>query len=439
MGIIASQPEDTSEHQDTSICADLWPARHVIDQIRLRDREPVVRAILMSYHPDVRGVDGASALWDELQNNETYRKRAGFRADGSDLCSRPTIQRTIQKMADYWELFLECFNKLTDEVKEMDPEFGEEVAVDGTAVWSHCNPNRKTRAFRKSDGCDPETCEVCHRCNGNEKPNQCRCSRSDQDAWWKFTYKSRANKGIEWVYGYGILVVACVRTQRPIGLQVYTPTVGESKLVAPLVDELKDRFPWFDPGVLEGDAGFAHAKLVTEMLDQHIALIAPLPELKEGSLYRGAFTKEGVPTCKDKEPLVYDRTDEETGNYVYRLSDKCNPSGKCLRTKVRKPATGYRLVDLEVWLDPLADPWLYGYPWRRGSEEWQVFYRHRGAIERLFNEWKEVCRLNAHKHRGLARVRLHVVLQALVCQAKNVYDDRIRLAEEQSDGLLVAA
>ena len=122
------------------------------------------------------------------------------------------------------------------------------------------------------------------------------------------------------------------RTQRPIGLQVYPPTVGETRLVGPLVDELKYRFPWFAPGVLEGDAGFAHAELVTRMLDQHVALIAPLPELKEGSLHRGASTKDGVLTSQNKEPLVYDRTDEETGNYVYRLSDQCDPSGKCLRT-----------------------------------------------------------------------------------------------------------
>lgn len=77
MGIITSQPEDTSGHDDNGICADLWPARHVINQIRLRevvaliwpnsgqipqgkgrwllDREPVVRAIFVSYHPDVKG------------------------------------------------------------------------------------------------------------------------------------------------------------------------------------------------------------------------------------------------------------------------------------------------------------------------------------------------------------------------------------------------
>ena len=195
---------------------------------RLLDREPIVRAILRSsYHPGVRGVDGASALWRELQNNETHRNRAGFQADGSDLCSRPTVQRTIQAMADHWDLFLERFNELTDEIKEADPEFGEEMAVDGAAVWSHCNPNRKTRAFRKSGGCDPRTCQVRHRCNGNAKPNRRRRSRSDQEAWWKFTYKSRANKGIAWVYGFGILAVARVKTQRPIGLQVYTPTVGE--------------------------------------------------------------------------------------------------------------------------------------------------------------------------------------------------------------------
>lgn len=97
------------------------------------------------------------------------------------------------------------------------------------------------------------------------------------------------------------------------------------------------------------------------------------------------------------------------------------------------------MVGCEVWLDPLVDPWLYGYPWRRGSEEWIELYNHRGAIERLFSEWKEVCRLNGHKHRGLARVRLHVILQALVYQAKNVYNDRVRLAEEQSAGLLAAA
>lgn len=94
----------------------------------------------------------------------------------------------------------------------------------GIQFWyTRCNSNRKTKAFRKGDRCDPETCDVCHRCNGNERPNQCLCSRSDQNAWWKFTSKSRANKGVEWVYGFGILAVACVRTQRPIGLQVYTP------------------------------------------------------------------------------------------------------------------------------------------------------------------------------------------------------------------------
>ena len=230
-----------------------------------------------------------------------------------------------------------------------------------------------------------------------------------------------------------------MKTQLPIGLLVTSPTVSDTTLVTPLLDPLRERFSWFRPEIIEADKGFDSAQIIMDMLDRGTGSIVPLRELGAGHLRHGVFTSDGVPTCKGKVSMVYVRTDGETGCYVYRLADGCDPSGKCLRHKVRKSAPGYSVRGEEVWIDPLASPWLFGYPWRRGSEEWKLLYNHRGAIERLFSFWKDQCRLNDHRHRGLAKIRLHAILQALVWQAKIVRDLRLSLAEDSASASLLLA
>ena len=52
------------------------------------------------------------------------------------------------------------------------------------------------------------------------------------------------------------------------------------------------------------------------------------------------------------------------------------------------------------------------------SEEWAMKYAKRWSVEQLFSGWKNPGRPEQHCYIGLAKIRLHVLLQVLVSLAE---------------------
>ena len=376
------------------------------------DRMPMVLALLASYDPDIKGVTNLTALVDALREDASLREICGL----TDLVpSRSTFIRTLEilEQEDAWVVLEEVKHQAVDDRQAGDPEFGRCVAVDSTVIPAYCNPNRRTARFR-AEGCDPETCVWCRKCRGD--PKRCACARSDPEASWIKKYDARAPKGYIWVWGYKYHMLVDVETGDEIVGILTNGRTGDSPLLRKLILLAEARFPWFAPDLLLADRGYDSRKNVRFLNDRGIHTVIPKRELGAGRFHHQVYNHQGVPTCEHGNLMQYVRTDVLTEHYVYVRAEECDGLEDCLRRDADLPPVRYTVHGNEVWVDPKADPWVFGYPYRYGSEEFDTLYLYRLVVERAFGEMKKPGRLTQFQFRGEARVRLHSILCTLMEQ-----------------------
>ena len=376
------------------------------------DRLPIVLALLASYDPDVKGLVNMTALVDALREDSSLRKIFGF----TDLVpSRTTFIRTLEvlEQGGNWQQLETIKHQAINDRHAGDPEFGHWVALDSTVIPSYCNPNRRTERFR-AEGCDPATCEWCRKCRGD--PDRCACARSDPEATWIKKYDARAPKGYIWVWGYKYHVLVDGESGDEIVGIVTDGRAGDSPLLRKLFQLAEAKFPWFSPGLALADRGY-DGRVNTGFLGRRgIDAVIPKKQLGNGRFHHGIYDYHGCPTCEHGNLMQYVRTDVLTENYVYVRAEECDGLGDCLRRETNPLPAGYSVHGNEVWVDPKADPWVFGYPYRHGSEEFDVLYAYRLVVERAFAEMKKPGRLTQFQFRGKARVRLHVMMCSLMEQ-----------------------
>ena len=378
----------------------------------LHYRLPMVLVLLASYDADIRGVANMTALVDNLREDASLREICGF----TDLVpSRPTFIRTLEIMEQEgaWQILEEIKNRAVDERQSRDPKFARCVAVDSTVIPAYCNPNRKTVRYR-AEGCDPETCEWCRKCRGD--PKRCACARSDPEASWIKKYDARAPKGYIWVWGYKYHMLVDVETGDEIVGILTNGRTGDGPMLRQLFLLAEDRFPWFAPELLLADRGYDSRKNVEFLNPRGVHTVIPKKELPKGWSHHKVYNHQGIPTCEHGNLMQYVRTDVLTEHYVYVRADECDGLEDCLRREADPPPKGYSVLGNEVWVDPKEDPWVFGYPYRHGSEEFDTLYLYRLAVERAFGEMKKPGRLTQFQFRGQARVRLHSIMCTLMEQ-----------------------
>ena len=99
------------------------------------------RAYLASF---VLGLPSTNALIRQLQDDPELRLACGL---GDNVPHRTTFNRFIRRLSRHRDLVERCMAGLTDQMRDLLPGFGEEVAVDSTAVRSHSNLSI-TRVYR---------------------------------------------------------------------------------------------------------------------------------------------------------------------------------------------------------------------------------------------------------------------------------------------------
>ena len=376
------------------------------------DRLPIVLVLLASYDPDVKGVVNMTALVEALHEDASLREICGF----TDLVpSRPTFVRTLEILEQdgNWPILQEIKHHAVDDRRAGDPEFGRCVAVDSTVIPAYCNPNRRTARYR-AEGCDLDTCEWCRNCRGD--PDRCACARSDPEASWIKKYDARAPKGYIWVWGYKYHMLVDVESGDEIVGILTNGRTGDSPMLRALIRLAEARFPWFAPELLLADRGYDSRVNVRFLNDRGIDAVIPKRKLGAGRFHHRVYNHQGVPTCEHGKLMQYVRTDVLTESYVYVRAEECDDLEECLRRGADPPPLGYSVHGNEVWVDPKVDPWVFGYPYRHRSEEFDILYRYRLVVERAFGEMKKPGRLTQFQFRGEARVRLHTIMCTLMEQ-----------------------
>ena len=376
------------------------------------ERLPVVLALLASYDPDVKGLVNMTALVDALREDASLREICGF----TDLVpSRSTFIRTLAVLEKNgaWQQLEAIKHQTIDYRHNRNPEFGRWVALDSTVIPAYCNPNRRTKSYR-TEGCNPATCQLCRKCRGN--PDRCACARSDPEASWIKKYDARAPKGYIWVWGYKYHILVDGESGDEIVGILTNGRTGDSPILRDLFLLAEARFPWFAPELVLADRGYDSRKNVRFLNKRGIHTVIPKRELGAGRFHYRVYNHHGVPTCKHGNLMQYVRTDVLTESYVYVRALECDGLEDCLYREADPPLVGYSVRGNEVWVDPKVDPWVFGYPYRYGSEEFDTLYLYRLVVERAFGEMKKRGRLTQFQFRGEVRVRLHSMMSTLMEQ-----------------------
>jgi transposase len=162
-------------------------------------------------HPSVE------SLRRELSRNGQLRFMCGFRkkaVPGADVYSR-----FFKKLFKKEEMVNEIFDKLVNELTEILPDFGENLAIDGKAIESLAKRENKNK---KEDG------------------------RRDLDAdWGKKVYKGTKEDGTAWEkvvkwFGYKLHLVVDANYELPVAFEVTKASASEVKKAHEIIDNLNE-------------------------------------------------------------------------------------------------------------------------------------------------------------------------------------------------------
>jgi transposase len=293
--------------------------------------------------------------------------------------SKPEGQRHLEEM----------FEALVHRIKQVFPELGRYLAVDGTAV----------RAWANQHG-----------------------SQADPDArWGRREYRSAEGRVVEtkrWL-GYGVhLVVDCV-TELPLAFSVTAANAHDGPQMKPLLEALTRKQPQITANTeaVIADRGYDSAEnceyVVTQMDAQAIIKMRRWGEHDE--VWQAATcrcTELGTPVCMSDQKMIYWGRD---GDYLkWRCPvavgavepEACQWRGSCSTS-----AYG------SVLKQPIAEDYRRWPGIARESAKFERLYDKRSAVERVNARLKEHLLLDELTVRGMAKVRIHVSLALLVMLA----------------------
>ena len=326
-----------------------------------------------------------NALIRRLEDDPALRAVCGF-GEPDGLPCRRTFNRFVRRLADHNDLLAHCFHSLTDQLRELLPGFGDEIAIDATAVRSHSNPHKK---------------------------NKVTGLPSDPEARWgvKHSVRSKNSESTEFFFGYKVHMVANATHDLPITFKVTAGNRNDSPELPAVMDQAFATYDWFAPQVALADRGY-DAKTNFEYLYLGHG-IDPILHIKRpgrtDNLYDELFNEDILPLCLGNVPMEYVGQDG-AGQYVYR----CQSGGCHLKDGLH---SGILHCDTVILEDPAAHLRVLGGKTRRGSEEWHDLYSKRWSVERVFKSIKESRRLEEHCVRGLKYITLHALMSTLTYQA----------------------
>ena len=332
---------------------------------------PLWRAYVASF---VLNLDSTNDLIRLLGQDRSLRQLCGF---GAKLPHRTTFNRFISRLSRHPELVEECFTSITNKLKVLLPNLGQEVAVDSTAVRTHANPNRKTQ--------------------------------SDPEATWTAKNSAKAKAGKDWYFGYKLHMVADANHGIPLATKITTASANDSPELPVVFDKAKETLGWFRPEYAMADKGYDAKSNYQHLYDSGTTPVILIRRQSNSSLRDGIYTDTGIPTCLGQVPMEYVRSDPARG-HLYR----CRAGGCHLMDSRAGMVTR---CDDEVWEDPSKNLRLFGtIELRRDGLEWRALYAKRQAIERIFKSLKQSRRLERHCTRGQRQIALHCLMATLSYQ-----------------------
>lgn len=362
--------------------------------------------------------DTIASLRRELARNGQLRSLCGL----PNKVPPPWVYtRFLNKLMEeeHLEYIEEMFNNLIDELKELLPEFGKRLGIDGKAIESYANSHNydkeddELRDDRRRD-LDADYGKKVYHCE-DEEGN---------------TYK----KVKSW-FGYKLHLIVDTMYELPVAFEITPASHGEAPKAHDLLDELAERHPELleECKFFTGDRGYDDGKLTKKLWDEHE--IKPVIDIR--NMWQGDETR----VLEGKENVVYDYCgnvycyDPRTGKRHEMAYGGFEKGRETL--KYRCPAYHYGLEckgEKECPLAssiriPLSKDKRRFTPVARSSYKWEREYAKRTAVERVNSRLDVSYGFENHTIRGLKKMKLKTGLSLMVMLAMAVG----RIKEKQED------
>jgi len=381
-----------------------------------RDDYPVramwnsIIAGIVYQHPTVE------SLRRELSRNGQLRFMCGFR--NGKVPRAYVYTRFLNNLLREEKLVHNIFDKLVDELENLLPSFGTNLAIDGKAISSLSKGENKTKT---KDG------------------------RRDLDAdWSKKEYKGVREDGTAWSkvvkwFGYRLHLIVDADYEFPIAYELTKASVSEVKQAHKMIDDLNEAHPELIERceTLEADRGYDDTKLYEKLWDDY--KIKPVIDIR--NIWKD---KDKTRQLQDYENVIY--------NYKGNVYCVCMETGiereMCVGgfEKDRKshgtlrklcPAKQYGIeckymdkckVKQGIRIDIEEDRRIFT-PIDRASYKWERTYDKRPSVERVNSRLDESYGFEKHYIRGLRKMNIRCGIALCVMLAMAVG----RIKENQAD------
>lgn len=358
-----------------SLSADVLIAKLNRERKRRRDRYPYRMLWNTLIAGKVYGIATISGLVRELSRNPALREICGVK----DMPRAYHYSRFIAKLAkaENQELLLAIFHGAVEELKELLPDLGESVAVDGTGISSRCNRYAK--------------------------------EKSDKEAGWGVR-KKRLSDGSEetksW-YGYTVMLAVDTKYELPIGFEVVAANVNENRRLRVVLGDVKRRHPDMRMEHVIADAGFDSKDNCRFALNElkAVPVIKMRLTQEKDKEFSGAICRcneLGTPVCFCGKFMIYAGRD---GKY---LKFRC-PQHKEMKGGPCSHSTYGRVLKVAISEDERRWPGI-----ARQSKKWERLFRRRTAVERVNSRLKEHLQLDEQYVRGIGKITVNATLSLLV-------------------------
>jgi len=327
----------------------------------------------------VYGIATVNGLIRELMRNESLRKVVGIKHIG--LVPKPwQYSRFFAKLSrpENLAMIKRIFDSSVCSLKELLPDLGESLAIDGTEVSSWSNRYAK--------------------------------EKSDKDAGWgvKSYRKEDGSESIHSWYGYTVELVVDTKYEIPVNFEVLPANMNECPRLPIVLGEMKQLHPDFNVKYVMGDRGYDSRDNCKYVLYDLKAL--PVIKMRRTLADRDAAfpgeichcTELGTPICDCGEKMVYAGRD---GRYLkFRCPKHSEPlGGPCSVSRYG------RVLKIAISENERRWPGLW-----RESKKFKRLYKRRTSAERVNSRLKEHLCLDDQHVRGLAKTTVNVSLSLLV-------------------------
>ncbi len=355
-------------------------------------------------HPSI------ASLRRELLRNGELRQCCGYDLCRGALAVPPAyvFSRFLRSLLGHEERIRRMFDRLVEQLREVLPDLGINLAVDGKAIHS---------AGKKSD--------------------KARDGRRDIDAdWGTKSYSGQRADGSLWSkvnhwFGYKLHLLIDADYELPLGYTVTKASVNDTTKLLPLTAELKKQHPEIaqQAQTISADRGYDSQANNQGLYDEYqiLPIIDIRHDWKDGETTRLLDPKQADVIVYDQDgtlfcaagsagdepllPLVYDGFEQQRGTLKYRCPAAVYGLD-CPQRKQCGVSTYGRVIRV-----PLALNRRRFLPLPRSSYKFKRLYKKRTAVERVNSRLDVSFGFERHFIRGQQKMQLQVGIALVVMLA----------------------